>query len=122
MSLFQRAPRPMILWAAVVLVIGVTIFILVVLAALAVGVWMTAGQGHEPINLINTLGVIATGVASIGPFIWQVLTARHTERLDQQARGLPPSGVPFPQSPPQISPAPNEPLGNQSGLDNPGTL
>lgn len=96
----HRAPRPLIMWSAVILIAGVTVFILVVLTALAVGIWLTAGKGNEPLNLTGTVGVIFGGIASIGPFIWQVLSQRHRERMDQQARGLPPGGAPFDSSPP----------------------
>lgn len=96
---FHRAPRPLILWAGALLVIGGTLFALAILAAIALGFWKTAAEGRPVPDLSGGLGVLAGAFATVGGFIWQVLSQRHRERMDQQARGTAPN-VPFDSSPP----------------------
>lgn len=103
---FHRAPRPLILWAGALLVIGGTVFVLVVLAAIALGFWLTAAKGQGVPDLSGGLGVIGGAFVAVGTFIAQVLSQRHRERMDQQARGLPPGG---PLASPPLGPSPDGP-------------
>lgn len=91
---FHRAPRPLILWAGVALVAGGTIFVLIVLAAIALGFWATAAQGRGVPDLSGGLGALAGAAVTIGAFIAQVLNQRHVERRDHIARGSAPD-APF---------------------------
>lgn len=96
---FHRAPRPLILWVGVALVAGGTIFVLAVLAAIAMGFWATAAKGQGVPDMSGGLGVLAGAIASVGAFVAQVLSQRHKERMDQQARGVAPN-APFVPTPP----------------------
>jgi hypothetical protein len=98
-SAFQRAPRPLILWAGVALVAGGTAFVLVVLAAIAIGFWMTAARGQGVPDLSGGLGALAGAAVTVGAFIAQVLNQRHVERRDLIARGGAPN-APFDQAQP----------------------
>ena len=99
---FHRAPRPLIAWATFVLVIALTVFVIVVLSAIAVGFWMTAGRGQGVPNLTGGLGdfgALITAVMGAGGIGTAILNQRHIERRDQIARGGGPG--PFDPSPPQ---------------------
>ncbi len=100
---FHRAPRPLIMWVGVLLVAGGTVFVLVIMAAIALGFWKTAAQGQGVPDLSGGLGVLAGAVATVGTFIFQVLGQRHSERRDEIARGTAPNS-PFAPAPPSAPP------------------
>ena len=108
---FHRAPRPLIGWLTVVLVSALVLFILAVLTAIAVGFWKTAATGHGVPDMTGGLGNLGALVAAIlgscglGGLVFG---QRHMERMDQQARGLPPYG-PFPQPEQPLGPSPDGP-------------
>lgn len=102
---FERLPRQVIGWLYVALGVGSLTF--AVLAAIpilrAINHW---ADGHA----LDWVGFAAI-VSAVGGAIAQLMAQgaqwqhnRSRERLDQQARGIPPSGVPFPQPPPVPAP------------------
>jgi hypothetical protein len=54
-------------------------------------------------GLASLLTAIGAFIATIGPFVWQIASQRHKERMDQQARGTAPQ-APFAPSPPSAPP------------------
>lgn len=97
---FHRAPRPLIGWGGIALIIVCLLF-LVALAAIALyALWRWANG--LPVDLVGFAAVLGSAVPA-GAAIWDMvkryLFARHVERMDQQARGTAP-GLPFPQPPP----------------------
>lgn len=103
---FHRAPRPLILWAGMLFVAGLAVFVLVVLTAIALGFWKTAAQGAPPPDFSGGLQVIAGAAAVVSGIVAQVLGSRSRERRDQIAFG---GSAPPPFVPPPISPPPSEP-------------
>ena len=104
---FHRAPRPLTMWATTFLVIVLVLFVTAVLAAIAVGFWLTAAEGESVPNLtggLENFGAVLVaifGAGGIGTFIFN---QRHVERLDQQARGTAPN-APFAPPPPSGAPS-----------------
>lgn len=115
---FHRAPRPLIMWAGVILVVAGIAFVVAVGAAIAVGFWLTVARGQPaPTISGNDLAAVGGAIATVGAFVMQVFSQRHRERMDQQARGLAPD-VPFDPgrpSPPPPPPSSDEPLINPHG-------
>lgn len=66
-------------------------------------VYDRAATEFQPVpDMSGGIGAIIGAVALLLPAIVQfvqVFHGYHRERMDQQARGIPPSGVPFPQPP-----------------------
>lgn len=113
---FHRAPRPLTAWAGVLLTLGLTVFALVVLAAVAVGFWRTAAQGQPVPDLTGGLANFApiiTAIGGAGGLSALIFRQRHIERRDEIARGAqpPPPFVP--------SPSPSGGLVNNSALQEP---
>lgn len=116
-GVFHRAPRPLTAWAVTVLVWGLVIFVLIVLAAIALGFWLTAGRGLGVPNLtggLENFGAVLAALMGAGGLGGLIFGQRHRERMDQQARGLPPGGDPFTQP---SSPTPSGGLVNNGALD-----
>lgn len=103
---FHRAPRPLIGWATVVLVSALVLFICAVLAAVATGFWMTAARGQGVPDMtggLGNLGALLAALLGAGGLGGLVFNQRHTERMDQQARGTAPN-TPFDPSAPSAVP------------------
>lgn len=99
---FHRAPRPLTAWAGTLLTIGLTLFTLAVLTAIALGFWRTAAQGLPVPDLTGGLANFAPVLASLGGaggLAALIFRQRHVERRDEIARGSAPS-APFAPSPP----------------------
>lgn len=95
---FHRAPRPLIGWATFVLVIGLVIFALAIMAAIAVGFWMTAARGHGVPNLtggIENFGTLLIAIFGAGGLGGWWMQTRSTERRTEIAYGRAPSAPPF---------------------------
>lgn len=76
-------------------------------------VYARAADEFQPVpdmsgGIAAIIGAVALLLPAIVQFM-QIFHSRHRERMDQQARGIPPSGVPFPQAPqgPPHVPEPN---------------
>lgn len=91
---FYRAPRPLISWAGVLLCLTLVLFVIAVLAAIALGFWATAARGLGVPDFTGGLAILIPAVAGVIFQASQVLSQRHRERMDQQARGTAP-GAPF---------------------------
>lgn len=109
---FHRAPRPLAAWVTVLLMVVLVLFIMSVASAVAVGFWLTAGRGTGVPDMTGGLGNLGAlvsailGAGGLGGMIWR---DRHVERMDQQARGIPPGAGPFPLPPsPDGSPRPGD--------------
>jgi len=105
----KRWPRPLMMFLAVItatLLVG--FFVGIGLAILQV--YQRAADEFQPVpDMSGGIGAIIGAVALLLPAIvqfMQVFRQYGHERLDQQARGLPPSGVPFPA--PAATPADHE--------------
>jgi hypothetical protein len=102
----HRAPRPVMLWAGAALcalaVCGFALFLYRVANAVAIA-YERAAETAMPVpdmsgGLPALLMAVGSFLAACFP-IWQAMTARHRERMDQQARGqVAPPFVPSPPS------------------------
>jgi hypothetical protein len=126
----HRSPRPLILWGAVALVCvsvaGLGVFLYRVGDAIADAFERSATTGAPVPDMSGGLPALFTAIGGLlaGLFpIFQALSARHRERMDQQARGGAPS-VPFAPPPPSSpsSVAPSEPATPEGGLVNNNAL
>lgn len=96
---FQRAPRPLIGWVTVILAVALTLFVCAVLAAVAIGFWMTAARGQGVPDMtggIGNMGALIAAITGAGGIGAAIFNQRHIERRDQIARGGGPG--PFPSS------------------------
>lgn len=98
----KRWPRPLMMFLAVITaVLLVAFFVGIGLAILQI--YQRAAAEFRPVpDMSGGIGAIIGAVALLLPAIvqfMQVFRQYGHERLDQQARGIPPSGVPFPQPP-----------------------
>lgn len=120
MSVLQRGPRPLIGWGGILLLIACLVFL--VLLAIPILRAVNRWADGQPVDLMGFAAVVGAAVPALGAiwdFVRRFLTDRHVERMDQQARGLPPGGAPFAPAPPS-SPTPQGGLVNTTGaLDQP---
>lgn len=97
---FRRAPRPLIGWATAILAVGLVLFVLVVLAAIATGFWLTIGRGQGVPNVTGGIENLATIVAAIfgagGLGGWWMQNRSAERREEVRAGNAPP---PFDSSP-----------------------
>ena len=118
-SAFQRAPRPLTMWATTILVCVLVAFVAAVLAAIAIGFWLTAARGEPVPNLtggLESFGAVLAALFGAGGLGGMIFGQRHRERMDQQARGTAPD-LPFPSAAPSDSPTPEGGLVNERGLE-----
>lgn len=116
---FHRAPRPLVGWVTVVLVLGLVLFLLAIMAAIATGFWLTAARGQTVPNLtggIENFGTLLIAVFGAGGLGGLWMQSRSRERRDEIAFGGAPQ-APFPPSPPS-TPPPVEPQHPDGGLVN----
>ena len=118
----QRAPRPLILWGGVLLVVlgavGFAIFLFRIGTAIADAYERAAHTGQNVPDMGGGIGPLLTAVGGFIACLWPVVQAmsqRDTERMDQQARGQ--VAPPFPPSPPSMPP-PVDPAHQDGGLVN----
>jgi amino acid transporter len=102
----SRWPRPLMMFLAVITAILLVVFF-VGIGLAVLRVYDRAATEFRPVpdmsgGIAAIIGAVALLLPAIVQFM-QIFHGRHRERMDQQARGLPPSGVPFPQ------PAPTQP-------------
>lgn len=110
----HRAPRPLMLWLAIVTTIMLVVFFVSIGFAI-VAVYQRAAAEFRPVpDMSGGIAAIIGSVAVLLPAIvqfMQVFHGRHRERMDQQARGTA-SSAPFapspPSSPPEGGPRPQE--------------
>lgn len=97
----HRAPRPLLMWLAVIMVILVLAFFVGIGAAILTAFHRAAETGQNVPDMSGGLSAVLTGLAALLPAMaafWQVLNQRHVERRDTIARGQAPS--PFGHSQP----------------------
>ena len=106
----HRAPRPLMMWLAVIACLLVLAFFVGVGSAILLAFERAARSGQPVPDMSGGLAAVATGLAALLPALaqfWQVFNQRHVERLDQQARGQ--ASIPFDSSaPPEGGPRPQE--------------
>lgn len=109
----RRWPRPLMMFLAVVTAMLLVAFFIGIGSAI-LKVYDRAATEFQPVpDMSGGIGAILGAIALLLPAIvqfMQVFSQYGRERLDQQARGIPPSGVPFPQPP--------EPPGQGGGVGN----
>lgn len=105
----HRAPRPLILWGGVLVValgaVGFAIFLFRIGTAIADAYERAAQTGQNVPDMGGGIAALLTAVAGFLATLWPVvqgMSQRHTERMDQQARGQ--VAPPFPPSPPSGPP------------------
>ena len=105
----HRAPRPLILWGGVLVValgaVGFAIFLFRIGTAIADAYERAAQTGQNVLDMGGGIAALLTAVAGFLATLWPVvqgMSQRHTERMDQQARGQ--VAPPFPPSPPSGPP------------------
>lgn len=89
------------------LVCVLVLFICAVLAAVAVGFWMTAARGQGVPDMtggLGNLGALIAAITGAGGIGAAIFNQRHVERMDQQARGTAPNS-PFDPSAPSVAPS-----------------
>lgn len=104
----HRAPRPLIGWGAVVLIVACLTFL--VLLAIPVLRAVNRWADGQPVDLMGFAAVVGAAVPALGAiwnFVLRYMGDRHRERLDQQSRGTAP-GAPF--APPRQPGAPPDDL------------
>lgn len=107
----HRAPRPLILWGGVLLVVlgavGFAAFLYRIGTAIADAYERAAQTGADVPNMDGGLPALITAVVGflgmVMPYVMQAMSQRHSERRDQIARGSAP--VPFPQPAPSSEPS-----------------
>lgn len=107
---FHRAPRPLIGWGGVALIVVCLMFLFAVAAIALYALWRWAnGQAVDLTGFAALVGAAVPAGAAIWSLVRNFIITRHTERMDQQARGTAPS-VPFapPAPPPETWPRPGD--------------
>lgn len=106
----HRAPRPLVMWLAVLTVACVLAFFVGVGSAIVVAFNRAATTGQPVPDMSGGLAAVLTGLAALLPALaqfWQIFNQRHVERRDQISRGQVPAG-PFDSSPAEGGPRPQE--------------
>lgn len=107
-SAFHRAPRPLIGWAGVLLIVICVLFVAAVAAAIAVGFWMTAAQGQGVPDMTGGLAVLLPAVATAWGMVAQWMHTRSAERREE-IRATGQSAPPFPSPAPSAPSSPTSP-------------
>lgn len=118
MSAFQRAPRPLIGWGGIILLVACLAFL--VLLAIPILRAVNRWADGQPVDFMGFAAVIGAAVPALGAiwdFVRRYMTDRHAERMDQQARGLPPGGVPFGPGTPLSDSSPQGGLVNNEAIE-----
>lgn len=118
---FHRAPRPLIGWGGVLLLVVCLLFLSAVAAIALYALWRWANG--LPVDLTGFAALMGAAVPA-GAAVWDMvrryLLDRHWERMDQQARGTAPN-VPFvpspPFPPPPAGPSPTGGLVNNEAIE-----
>jgi TRAP-type C4-dicarboxylate transport system permease small subunit len=113
----HRAPRPLVMWLAVLMVVCVIAFFIAIGTAIATAFQRAAETGQPVPDMSGGLAAVMTGLAALLPALasfWQIFNQRHIERRDEIARGGAPS--PFPQAAPPPEPSPTGGLVNNEAL------
>lgn len=113
---FQRAPRPLIGWVGVVLILACTLFACAVLAAVALGFWMTAAKGQGVPDMTGGLAMLIPALATAWAGVAQWMHSRSAERREEIRQGQ--SGGPFPSPAPSAPPSSPDPSFQDGGLVN----
>lgn len=102
---FHRAPRPLMGWTGFTLAAVCVLFLLALagIVLFAMARWAT-GQHVDLAGFAAVLGAAVPAGAYVAQMAQTWMNARHTERMDQQARGAAPE-VPFVPSTP-LPPSP----------------
>lgn len=100
---FARAPRPLIGWVTVVLILACTLFVIAVLAAIGVGFWLTAAKGQGVPDMTGGLAVLIGALVPAWGIAAQWMHTRSRERRDEIAWGTAPN-TPFAPAPPSAPP------------------
>jgi hypothetical protein len=106
-SALHRAPRPLMGWGGIVLVVACLCFL--VLLAIPILRAVNRWADGEPVDLMGFAAVIGAAVPALGAiwdFVRRFMTDRHVERMDQQARGTAPES-PFAPLPPSVPRSPD---------------
>lgn len=96
----HRAPRPIVMWLAVTMVVLVLAFFVAIGTAIATAFQRAAETGQPVPDMSGGLAAVLTGLAALLPALasfWQIFNQRHVERRDTIARGGGPP--PFDSSP-----------------------
>ena len=96
----HRAPRPLVMWLAVLMVFLVLMFFIGVGSAIVLAFQKAAEAGNSVPDMSGGLAAVLTGMAALLPALasfWQIFNQRHIERRDEIARGSAPS--PFDPAP-----------------------
>jgi hypothetical protein len=104
----HRAPRPLVMWLAVIMVGLVLLFFVGVGSAIVLAFQRSAENGAPVPDMSGGLGAILAGLAALLPALasfWQIFNQRHIERRDEIARG----GGPPPFDSSALGPSPDGP-------------
>lgn len=77
---FQRAPRPLIGWATVMLLLAMVLFVIAVLAAIALGFWLTAARGQGVPDMTGGLAALIAALVPAWGIAAQWMHTRSQER------------------------------------------
>lgn len=116
----HRAPRPLMMWLAVLCVMLVLLFFVGIGSAILIAFQKAAETGANVPDMSGGLSAVLTGLAALLPALatfWQVFNQRHVERRDQIARG---GGPESPFAPSPSSEAPSGGLVNNAALEDQG--
>ena len=122
----RRWPRPWLMWIGVfIALLLVAFFVKLGLSVLAV--YERAAIEFRPVpDMSGGIAAILGSIAVLIPAILQAMQAVSQygrERLDQQARGIPPTGIPTPPPPVSVpaavEPSPTGGLVNNDALEGP---
>ncbi|MEQ1493165.1 MAG: hypothetical protein ABL932_21730 [Terricaulis sp.] len=102
-SAFRRAPRPLIGWAAVVLMVMCLAFLAVVFFAIGQGLLLTAAKGQGVPDMTGGLAMLIPAMATAWGVVAQWMHTRSAERREETRAGVAPPS-PFPPSPPSGPP------------------
>jgi len=100
-SWLHRAPRPLVMWLAVIMVVCVLVFFVAIGSAIATAFHRAAETGQSVPDMSGGIAAVMTGLAALLPALasfWQIFNQRHIERRDTIAHGG--GEVPFPQPAP----------------------
>ena len=110
------------MWLGVPFVCLVLYFFVRLGSAILIAYDHAAETGRPVPDMSGGIAAILGSLAMLIPAMWPIVQQYqnyHRERMDQQARGLPPSGVPFPQAGPAGPPMPQPPLPESGTAINP---
>ena len=96
----HRAPRPLMGWAGVVLLVICVVFAGAVMAAIALGFWLTAARGLGVPDMTGGLAALIAALVPAWGLVGQYLSTRSRERRDEIAYGGGRAEPPFDPSPP----------------------